>query len=101
MNMDDSVTIIKTGVILTAGGTSVNAAIPTAQSGEIPRYIRLAATTSIYVKLGIAGVAAVAGDFMVQPGDATIVVVPQGITTIACLQAATGGILQVSPLEDC
>ena len=99
--MDDSVTILKTGSIMTAGGTSVNSAIPTGLSGEIPRYIRISATTSIYVKLGIAGVTAVAGDFMVQPGDAITVHVPMGITTIACLQAATGGILQVSPLENC
>jgi hypothetical protein len=97
MNM----TVLKTGVNIATSGTSANAALPTAQSGEIPRYVRVTATAAAHVKLGVAGVAATAADLMVQPGDAAVLVVPRGITTIAAIQDTAAGTVNVVPLEDC
>lgn len=97
--MDDAVSVIASGITLTASATSASATIPNDSAGRIPRYVRLSATQSIYVKLGKTTATAVAGDMMVQPGDA-VIVMTSGCDKIACLQAATGGILQVSPLEN-
>lgn len=97
MNM----TVLKTGVNIATSATSANAALPTAQSGEIPRYVRVTATAAAHVKLGIAGATAVAADTMVQPGDAVTLVVPRGITTIAAIQDTAAGTVNVVPLEDC
>lgn len=99
--MDDFITVTKTGSNITTSGTSASIAIPTASSGEIPRYVRLAATAAAYVKLGTSGVTATAGDLMVQPGDAVTVAVPRGLTNIAAIQDSTAGKVNVVPLEDC
>jgi hypothetical protein len=97
MNM----TVLKTGVNIATSATSANASLPTAQSGEVPRYVRVTATVAAHVKIGTAGVAAVAADLMVQPGDAVILVVPRGVTTIAAIQDTAAGNVNVVPLEDC
>lgn len=97
--MEDIINVLQTGISLTAGASSTSATIPNNLAGIIPRYIRLASTQPIYVKVGMAGITAVAGDLLISPGDATVVSVHKN-TTVACLQAGTGGILQVSPLEN-
>ena len=97
MNM----TVLKTGVNIATSATSASASLPSAQSGEVPRYVRVTATVAAHVKLGIAGVTAVAADLMVQPGDAVILVVTRGMTTIAAIQDTAAGTVNVVPLEDC
>jgi hypothetical protein len=52
--MDGSITVVKTGINITTSGTSARGIIPTAQSGEVPRHIRVSATAAAYVKLGVA-----------------------------------------------
>lgn len=99
--MDDFMTVTKTGANITTGAASASIAIPTASSGEIPRYVRVSATAAAYVKIGGAAVAAAAGDVLVQPGDAVILAIPRGMTNIAAIQDAAAGKVNVIPLEDC
>jgi hypothetical protein len=96
-----NMTVIKTGINLATSGTSASSALPTAQSGEVPRYVRIAASMPAHVRLGTVGLTAVATDMMVQPGDAVTVVVPRGITHVAAIQDAAAGVVNVVPLEDC
>lgn len=94
------ITITKAGVNLATGATSVNAAIPTASSNALPRYVRITATAAAAVKLGTSAVTAVAGDAMVQPGDSLTVAIPNGITHVAAIQIAAAGVVNIAPLED-
>lgn len=99
--MDDFMTVLATGANITTSGTSASIAIPTASSGEIPRYVRITSTAAAHVKLGGAAVAAVAADLMVQPADSVVLAVPRGITNIAAIQDTAAGTVNVVPLEDC
>ena len=97
---EGAVTIIATGVSIATSGTSASATIPSAQSGEYPRYIRIAATTPACVRIGTTAATAVTTDMQVQPGDAVILHVPSGYTKIAAIQVSSAGVVQVSPLEN-
>ena len=92
--------IVKTGANITTGAVSAAVTIPTNLSNLPPSYIRVSATAAAYVKLAVSGAVAVAGDLVIQPGDALIMSVPAGVTSIAALQVAAAGIVQVSPLEN-
>jgi hypothetical protein len=96
-----NMTVTVTGANIATGAASVSIPIPPASSGEIPRHIRVSSTAAAYFKIGTASVVAVAGDTMVQPGDAVRIVVPRGVTHIAAIQQAIVGTLNVVPLEDC
>lgn len=93
-------TITKIGANLASGAASINAAIPTASSGQIPAKVRISATAPAAVKLGPAGVVAALGDAMVQPGDAITLAVPQGVTHFAAIQISAAGVVNIVPLED-
>lgn len=88
-----------TGVAITTSGTSASATIPNMSSGELPRYIRVAATAPACVRLGKTTATAVTTDLQVQPGDAVILSV-NGNDKIAAIQVAAAGVVQVSPLEN-
>jgi hypothetical protein len=97
---NDFLQIVKTGVNITTAGTSANSPIPTDSANTIPKYVRLSATAACYVKIGVgSGTAAVAGDMLINPADG-VVVGTCGGNYIAALQVTTGGILQVSPVEN-
>ena len=97
---EGAVTITATGVQQASGAASAGTTIPNCSSGEKPRYIRVAATAAACFKMGLAGVTATTGDVQVQPGDALILHVPSGMTNFAVIQVSTGGVVQVSPLEN-
>lgn len=88
-----------TGVAIATSGTSASATIPTMSSGELPRFIRVAATAPACVRLGKSSATALATDLQVQPGDAVILSV-NGNDRIAAIQVAAAGVVQVSPLEN-
>lgn len=95
------ITSVKTGVNLATGAASTNAAIPTASSGTVPFKVRVSATAAAAIKVGTSsGVTAVAGDLMVQPGDAVVLNIPRGCTHIAAIQISAAGVVNVAPLED-
>lgn len=97
--VDGSISVVKTGAVIAFTGTTANVAIPTDNSGNIPRYVRLAATNPCFVKIGTTGVTAVSGDLMIQPADSAIVRT-YGMTFIAALQVSAAGTLQISPIEE-
>jgi hypothetical protein len=88
-----------TGATVTTGAASAQVAIPVGTAGVRPRFIRIAATTESYVKFGVTGVVATTNDVMVQPADALLVAVPDGITTIAYIQGTAAGKVNVAPIE--
>lgn len=96
-----SLTIVKVGASSTFGAASTGASIPTAQSGEVPRFIRVAATNACYFRIGSGAQTAVIGDLLIQPADAVVLQVPSGVNAFAALQVAAGGVVVVSPLENC
>lgn len=99
--MDDFITVTKTGVQQASGAASAGSTIPLAQSGEVPRYIRVAATAPACIKIGPGAQTATTGDLQVQPGDAVTLAVPRGCTNFAVIQVSAAGLVQISPLEDC
>lgn len=88
-----------TGTTVTTGASSASITIPNTSAGSKPRFVRVAATVESYVKIGVAGVTATTNDILVQPADAAILSIPDGITTIAYIQGATSGKVNVLPLE--
>lgn len=97
--MDDSLTVIAAGASITTGATAVRAAIPKAQSGEFPRYIRVAASVSASVRLGAQATAtsaavAAAGTGYV-PAD-TITLTGGTASTAAVLTVATTKIISAA-----
>ncbi len=97
--INDFLQIVKTGITITTGAASANAAIPTDSANTNPKYIRLSATAGCYVKVGPSGVTAAAGDILIMPGDA-LVIGTCGQTFVAAIQQTAAGVLQVSPVEN-
>jgi len=96
---EGAVVVVATGVNITTSAASASATIPLMSSGEVPRYIRITASTGAYVRIGNGTPTAVNTDMMVQPGDAVIIAVCNS-TKIAALQVTAAGVVQVSPLEN-
>jgi hypothetical protein len=93
-------TITSTGVSTAVTGTSTAVPIPNASDGNRPRFIRVSSRNEAYVKLGTSSVVATNQDILVQPGDAAILAVPNGITHIGQIQGTTAGFINVVPLEN-
>ena len=93
------ITVTTVGKTQTTGATTANTTIPLNSAGELPRYIRVAATVESYVKIGGSGVAATANDILVQPADA-VVMTTNGQTYIAYIQGTSSGKVNVLPLEN-
>lgn len=94
-----AVTVLATGSTITTSGTSASVTIPNTASGTLPKYVRVAATVAAYVKLDKTSATAAAGDVLVQPGDAVVLVVGN-CDKIAAIQVTAAGVVQVSPVED-
>ena len=94
------VTIVATGFSAATGAASAVTAIPNDSSGRAPNYIRVAARSECYVKLGTAGATATTNDILVQPADSIFLQVPKGLTHIAYIQGTAAGQVNVSPLEN-
>jgi hypothetical protein len=99
--MDDFITVAAVGTTITTSGTSASATIPNDSAGKVPRFVRVAATAACYVKIGTSAATATANDMLVQPGDAVILHIPQGVTKIAAIQDSAAGKCSVVPLENC
>jgi hypothetical protein len=95
----NAITAVVTGISIATTGTSASATLPNDSAGNVPRYIRIAATQPACVRLGNGTVTAVTTDLQVQPGDAVVLAVC-GYTKIAAIQVASAGVVQVSPLEN-
>lgn len=97
--MGGTVSVGKTGITVTTAATSAQTAIPTDSAGNLPRYIRIAATAESYVKLGPTGVAATTNDLLVQPADSVIVSVGNA-GFFAVIQGTASGKVNVVPLDN-
>lgn len=97
---ENSITVVSTGSNTASGAASAGTTIPLCLSGEVPRYIRVAASVAAYFRIGGGAQTAVITDMMVQPGDAVVISVPKGVTNYACLQVGSAGVVQVSPMEN-
>lgn len=93
------VSVVADGVNIATSGASASATIPSDASGNIPKFIRVAASAAAYVKLGKSSATATNVSMMVQPGDA-VTMATLGNDKIAALQVAGAGVVQVSPLEN-
>lgn len=96
--MNEYITVSVTGVAIATSATSAGATIPLDSAGNVPRFIRIAATAPACVRLGVGAQTAVTTDSLVQPGDA-VVTTTNGRTHIAAIQVAAAGVVQVSPLD--
>lgn len=98
---NNALTITVTGKSQASGAASAGTTLPIAADGNVPRFIRVAATAPACFRLGWGSLpTAVATDVQVQPGDA-ITLTTSGATHFAVIQVSTGGVVQVSPLENC
>lgn len=86
--------------IITLAAASASAAIPLDSAGLTPKYIRLASTSSCYVRVGKGAQTAVIGDMMMNIGAPTILQINAQWDTIAAIWVTAAGILQISPVEN-
>lgn len=98
--MDDFFTITKTGANITTGAASARVALPTDTAGNVPRYVRVAATVAARISLGTVASNAVATDTLLMPGDAMNMAVPAGLTHLCAIQDTAAGTVNVVPLEN-
>lgn len=87
------------GATVAIGVASASVALVTDAASAKARFMRIATTSAAYVRWGVGAQTAVAGDLLVQPGDAVVVQV-NGADTIACLQVAAAGVLVATPLDN-
>lgn len=93
--------VAASGANLTTGAASARVAIPNTSSGQRPRLIRVLATVAAYVRVGDSTVVAAAGDFYLDAGGASAVVLnTNGASHIAGIQVSAAGLVNVTPLED-
>ena len=93
------VTVAVVGKQLASGAASASSTIPVMSSGEVPRFIRVAATAAACIKLGGSGVVATGNDCQVQPGD-SLIMTTNGNTYFAVIQVSAGGLVNVAALEN-
>lgn len=105
--LENAITVVAPGVAITTSAASASATIPLDSAGNVPKYIRVSATASAYVRIGNGTPVAAAGDLLVQPGDA-VILPTSGYTKVAAIWvSASGGAVfsgagavQVSPMEN-
>jgi hypothetical protein len=97
----DALQIFQTGVTVASSASSATTALPTAQNGVTVKYVRIAASGELYVRLGAAGVVATAGDMLVQPAD-SMILATNGATHFAVIQGGASGTARVNvvPVEN-
>jgi len=99
-NFEMAITVTATGKAQASGAASAGTTLPTDSAGNIPRYVRVAATVPACFRFGYGSLpTAVSTDLQVQPGDA-VILTTNGATHFAVIQVAAAGVVQVSPLEN-
>ena len=93
--------ITTVGVSAATGAASARSAIPVCSDGQLPRYVRVAARSECYAKIGTSTVTATTNDILIQPADSVILHIPMGITHIAYIQGVSAGQINIVPLENC
>lgn len=97
----EALAVLASGSNLATGAASASVAIPNNASGNKARFVRILATADCYVKAGLAGLTAAAGDLYVGAGPAGREILNvHGATHIAAIQVDAAGTLNIVPLED-
>lgn len=86
-----------TGAAIAVAAASASATVPNDNSGNKAKWLRIAATTACYVRIGVGAQTAVNTDMLVQPGDA--VVLRTVGDTVAAIRVSADGVLTITPLE--
>jgi hypothetical protein len=96
-----SATVAATGqtVTTTASTATTAAALPNTSGNTRPRYVRFATTGTVYVRLGVAGVAAATTDMMVHATQPEILNVGTR-THWSAIDNGTAAVVNVTPLEE-
>ena len=99
-NFENAITVVATGKAQASDAASAGTTLPVDSAGNTPRYVRVAATQAACFRFGYGSLpTAVTNDLQVQPGDA-VILTTNGATHFAVIQVSTGGVVQVSPLEN-
>ena len=93
-----SVDVNVTGVNIVTSGTSASSPIPNNSAGVTARYVRVMATVAAHVKVGKGAATALATDTLITPNEALILNC-SGADTIAAIQDAAAGVVNVVPIE--
>jgi hypothetical protein len=95
----ETIQVSNTGVSIALGAVSAGSTLPTNSAGATPWHVRLSTLTGAFVRFGNGSTpTAVATDLLVMPNE-SVIVNSAGYTHVAALQAATGGVLIVTPVE--
>lgn len=98
--MKKSINIVANGVtVTTVASTSANGTIPTDSVGNRPRFVRVAATGTVYVRLTVGAGTATTAACMVTSGSPVILEVG-GTTHYAVIDDGAAVKVNISPLED-
>ena len=93
------ITIVATGVQLTAGAATSRVAIPTQAAGGVAKIVRIMAAGTCYIRPGDSTINAVATDIFLTANEAIILNV-SGCTHIAGLRVGGADVLvNISPVE--
>lgn len=96
---DEARMITASGTTMTASASSINVTIPNTVSGKPPNYVRIQVTNYAFIKFGASGVAATSNDILMSPNEPEVFAI-SGSTYIACIQQASGGLVNITPLEN-
>lgn len=96
--MEYGLSIFASTASLTSSGTATATPIPFDTQGYFPRHIRVSTTADCYVAIGDIGVTAVAGDMLLQAGDAQLLHVSD-CKAISILSVSGSATVTVAPME--
>lgn len=97
----ESLAVQASGSNLATGAASASVAVPNNSSGQKARFVRVLATADCYIRAGLSGVTAAAGDTYISAGGAGREILNlMGATHIAAIQVSAAGVLNIVPLED-
>jgi len=96
--MEYGLSIFASTASLTSSGTATATPIPFDTQGYFPRHIRVSTTADCYVAIGDLGVTAVAGDMLLQAGDAQLLHVSD-CKAISILSVSGSATVTVAAME--
>jgi len=96
----DEISVAATGVtVTTTVSTSAGGTLPNTSNGTVPRFVRVAATQPVFVRLRTGATTAVTTDCLVLPGTPQIFAVGP-FTHYAVIDNAVVSVVNITPLED-
>jgi hypothetical protein len=92
--------VSQVGANIAATASSLAVALPMSSAANIARYYRVISNGEAFIKTGVIGVTAVAGDMMITAqGGAVMLTIPAAHTHIAAIATSTATV-NIVPLDD-